>query len=437
VEETEAPRAAGRAARGTITLASGAGGIAVLEAEAGWLAERIGGGRDRSASLASLLLRTGRRRRGRVVNAVAMLDADPATRLRAERVGRVMQRLRTYTAWRRIPGPTAAQNPENIYSRLTRNEYGSMDILAGLLKEVLSLFPRGYVHCIRFTNSMHGTGMGVNTAAAELISKLTRSDMFRVMVALNADISRVTSALDYLHSTEWALKKIGELMSSGKLDTVVVIDNTVVSAVKSMIAGRIPKSMLRKAWMELARSEDPVEAAAGFYSVMARAARLDPHEANDLIVQAIAPLLLVPAWGPLLAEETGKERELRAASSPWDYYNVRRVTSGRYVVPGYMPGDMLSVVDFNTIAEELAVMTLAPISPSSVHGIVIVLGEEDRDKWEEKGIAMYDAIERSFENIGYDGPLDVLTLTGESGVWIYAVLDDIGILEAKFRTRPW
>ena len=93
-----------------------------------------------------------------------------------------------------------------------------------------------------------------------------------------------------------------------------------------------------------------------------------------------------------------------------------------------MPGEQLKKVDFKTIASELAIATLAPPDPLAVTNIIVVLGEEDKSIREGQGISMYTVLEKSFMDVGYNGPLGILTLSRESGVWIYTVADNMRIL---------
>jgi len=188
-----------------------------------------------------------------------------------------------------------------------------------------------------------------------------------------------------------------------------------------------------EAWRRLLKTEDPSEAIVRFYIIMARIGKLDPHEVNDLIVQAAAPLTIVPSWGTLIE---GAEREIRASSGPWDYFNIKRVTQKSYIIPGYLPSEQLQRIDFRTISDELALATLAPLDPATVNNIIVVLGERDRNLWEGQGISMYESLERSFMQVGYYGPLDILTITEEGGIWIYAIVSDMEILEIKFGASP-
>ncbi len=427
--------------RGLARIDSGAAGIGIGVAEGAWLLERSGERVEEGVDLGSLLwgaVAPWRRpggRAGTVPSLVVFSDTDPASEARYREARRLYARLGIPLEWVKVPGPTAAQNPASLYERLRRGGDGVEEAVSRL-RTLLDSAGDGSLQSIQFANSMHGTGMGLNSFLAEdVASRRVGGDAYKLMVVVNADISRASSRLDYLESTRWSIRKLDELLKDGCLDAVLVVDNTVASAVKSVLVKGAGREKLREAWARFMKAGDPYEAVAEFYGVLAAIASLDPHEANDLIVHAAAPLTIIPAWGWLVS---GREiREIRASSAPWDYYNVKRVTKGGYIVPGYLPGSLMRQVGFKAIASELAVSTLAPLDPASVTGLIIVLGEEDRRVWERQGISMYTALERSFAEVGYTGPLDVLTLPKESGVWIYAVLKDINILEAKFQLGPW
>ncbi len=424
--------------RGLVKVNSGAAGIGIGITEGLWLLERLKALRTESNEEDLGVLVWGwaawkKLREARTLNTIIFMDTDPASEIRYRRAKQVFDQLKMPSTWVKIPGPTAGQNPMILYERLRKDKEVAAATTAALewTSKVVDL---GYVQTIQLSNSMHGTGMGVNAFIAEELPKIFSGDFYKLMLAINADISRVTSKLDYLESTKWSLNKLDELLARNALDAVIAVDNTVASAVKSVWLDIVHKEELKKAWLKFLKTEDLYEAIARFYSIIARLAKLDPHETNDLIVQATAPLTIVPAWGVLVERQ---EREIRASSAPWDYYNIRRVTKGKYIVPGYLPSEQLQKIDFKTIASELAIATLTPLDPTTVTNIIVVLGEEDREIWESQGISMYTTLEKSFMDVGYNGPLDILTLPRESGVWIYAVVDNMRVLEAKFELRPW
>jgi len=139
--------------------------------------------------------------------------------------------------------------------------------------------------------------------AEELAPRVLKGGYYRLMLAINADITRGPSPLGYLESTRWSLNKLDELLAKDALDAVMVVDNTIASVVKSVWLGMAPKEELRKAWLNSRRPKDLYEATARFYDIMARIARLDPHKTNDLIVHAATPLTIVHAWGMLIERE--------------------------------------------------------------------------------------------------------------------------------------
>ncbi|MEB3816600.1 MAG: hypothetical protein LRS46_01465 [Desulfurococcales archaeon] len=434
------PRASPRV-RGLVKVNSGAAGVGVGVSEALWVYNRVKAAREsvrrEEETLGSLVWGWAAQRRlreAKKLNSVIFADTDPATERRVVKASSIFGNLRIPVKWVRVPGPTAGQDPEALYKRL-EGDGEAVKALVGSIRETVEYLDVSYIQSVQFTNSMHGSGMAINAFVAEkLAPTLLRGDYYKLMTAINADVSRIPSLLDYRKSTEWSLAKLGELLEEGMLDAVILVDNTVASAVKSVWLGLASKEDLKRAWKVLVSTENLEEGVAGFYDAMARMARLDPHEFNDLIAHAVAPLTIVPAWGMLIE---GEERELRASSGPWDYYNLKRVSEGGYIVPGYLPGDQLKKVDFKAIADELAIATLAPLDPVVVRNLVVVLGEEDRVLWESQGISMYTVLEKSFLDIGYSGPLDILTLPRERGIWLYAVLDNADILKVKFQFRPW
>jgi len=423
--------------RGIIKINSGAAGIAVGITEGQWILERIKVARraEEEEDLGILIWGWGARRRmteAKTLNAALFIDTDPASEARFAREKKVFDSLGMPTIWARIPGPTAGQDPEALDRRLRDGDEAVKPIIEAL-EQVLNIVDLEYVQSIQFNNSMHGSGMAINSYIAEVLaSRVLKGNYYKLMLAINADITRVPSKLDYLKSTKWSLNKLGDLLAKETLDAVMIIDNTLASALKSVWMGIAQKEKLMEAWTKLAKTEDPSEAVTRFYSIIARIAKLDPHEVNDLIVHATAPITIVPSWGTLIE---GAERELRASSGPWDYYNIKRVTEKGYIIPGYLPSEQLQRIDFKTIATELAIATLAPLDPATVNNIVIILGEKDKKIWESQGISMYASLEKSFMQVGYDGPLDILTLPEEGGIWIFAVANDMKILEIKFGAR--
>jgi len=426
--------------RGIIKVNSGAAGIGIGLTELLWVWERIketANVERGEEDLGSLLWGWGARRRlreAKTFDAVIFSDTDPASEARFKRASQIAGHLRIPATWVKVPGPTAGQDPAALDERLKKDTEAVKPIIEAL-RWASNVVDLKYVQSIQFNNSMHGSGMAINSYIAEEVApNVLKGDYYRQMLVTNADITRAPSPLDYLKSTKWSLNKLDELLAKDVLDAVMVVDNTVASAVKSVWKGMASKEELKKAWLKFMKTEDLYEATAIFYEIMAKIARLDPHETNDLIVHASAPLTIVPAWGMLIEKA---EREIRASSAPWDYYNIKRVTKKGYIIPGYLPSEQLQKIDFKTIASELAITTLAPLDPTAVTNIIVVLGEDDKRIWEGQGISMYAALEKSFMQVGYDGPLDVLTLPREGGVWIYAVVDNVRILEAKFEQKRW
>lgn len=429
-----------RGLRGAVKIASGAAGIAIATTEGLWLNERIKGHviDEKDEDLGRLIWGLSLRKKlvqSKTLNAVIFADTDPASEQRYIRNRTTFEQLKILTRWIKVPGPTAGQDPKELYDRI-RDDEEVNNMMKMVFNDIANTIDIDYLQCIQFHNSMHGTGISLNTFIAEkIIPSVFKGDYYKLMIAINADITRAPSKLDYLKSTTWALEKFKETLSKGELDAIIIIDNTVVSAVKSTWIGEGSKEVLKKAWHDFIKTEDMYqEGIARFYKSIAKLAKLDPHECNDLIVQASAPITLVPIWGMLIEKE---ERELRSSSSPWDYKNLKNVTRGGYIIPGYIPGDLLQRIDFRAISEELAISTLAPLDPSTVRNLIIVLGEEDKRLWEGKGISMYYLLEENFTSIGYDGPLDILTLPRERGIWIFAIVNDVSILRAKFELRPW
>jgi len=423
--------------RGIIKINSGAAGIAVGITEGQWILERVMATRrvEEREDLGTLIWGWGARRRiaeTKTLNATLFIDTDPASEVRFVREKRVFDNLKIPAIWARIPGPTAGQDPEALDRRL-RSDNEAVKTFLEALERVRNIVDLEYVQSIQYNNSMHGSGMAINSYIAEVLaSRVLKENYYKLMLAINADITRVPSRLDYLKSTKWSLNRLGDLLAKEALDAVMIIDNTLASALKSIWMGIAQREKLVEAWTKLVKIEDPGEAVARFYSIIARIAKLDPHEVNDLIVHAAAPIAIVPSWGTLIE---GAERELRASSGPWDYFNIKRVTEKGYIIPGYLPSEQLQRIDFNTIATELAIATLAPLDPATVNNVVIILGEKDRKIWESQGISMYASLEKSFMQVGYGGPLDVLTIPGEGGIWIYAIVSDMKILEIKFGAR--
>jgi len=422
--------------RGIIKVNSGAAGIAVGITEGQWIWERIKTVRraEEEEDLAILLWGASRRRaETKTLNAALFIDTDPASQKRFEKEKRVFDSLRIPATWVKIPGPTAGQDPEALDRRLRSDDEAVKPVIEAL-EQVRNTVDLDYVQSIQFNNSMHGSGMAINSYIAEVIaSRVLKGNYYKIMLAINADITRVPSRLNYDKSTKWSLNRLGDLLAKEALDAVMIIDNTLASAVKSVLMGLSEKEKLMEAWTKLLKIEDPSEAVARFYSIIARIAKLDPHEVNDLIVHAAAPITIAPSWGILIE---GAARELRASSGPWDYYNIKRVTEKGYIIPGYLPGERLQKIDFKTITRELAIATLAPLDPATLNNIIIILGEKDRRIWESQGISMYELLERSYMQAGYYGPLDILTISEESGIWVYAIVNDRKILEIKFGARP-
>jgi len=421
--------------RGLIKVNSGAAGVAIGIAEGEWVWERVKLVRKAEEKEEPIVVFPPHRRSGedKAHNAALFIDTDPASGVKFDKKKATFDNIGVPARWLRIPGPTAGQDPEVLDRRLRSDEEAAKPVIEAL-KQTLDTVNLGYVQSIQYNNSMHGTGMAVNSYIAEVIaSRVPRESYYKLMLAINADITRAPSKLDYLKSTKWSLNRLGDLLAKEALDAVMIIDNTLASAVKSVWLGISPKEKLKEAWKKLIRAEDPSESIEGFYSIMARIAKLDPHEANDIIVQATAPLTIAPSWGTLIE---GAERELRASSGPWDYLNIKRVTAKSYIIPGYLPSEQLQRVDFKIISDELAITALAPFDLGTIKSIVIVLGEKDKKFWESQGISMYELLIRSFRQINYAGPLDILTIPEEGGIWIYAVVSDVKLLEIKFGASP-
>jgi len=422
--------------RGLIKVNSGAAGIAVGITEGEWVRERIRAARraEEEEDIAILLWGASRRMaEAKTLNAALFIDTDPASQIRFEKEKRVFDSLKIPATWVKIPGPTAGQDPEALDRRLRSDEEAVKPVIDAL-ERIRNTVDLEHVQSIQFNNSMHGSGMAINSYIAEVLaSRVLKGNHYKLMLAINADITRIPSKLDYLKSTKWSLNRLRDLLAKESLDAVMIIDNTLASAVKSVWLGLSEKEKLTEAWKKLLKTEDTSEAIARFYSIIARIAKLDPHEVNDLIVQAAAPLTIVPSWGMLIE---GAMREIRASSGPWDYFNIKRVTEKSYIIPGYLPSEQLQRIDFRAISRELALATLAPLDSATVNNVVIVLGERDRKLWESQGISMYELLERSFMQLGYYGPLDILTIPEEGGIWIYAVVSDVKLLEIKFGARP-
>ncbi len=426
--------------RGLISIFSGAAGVNIGGVQGLWLRERLSKTREVSEEedfVPRLWGGVSRRlRETRTLNAALFVDTDPGSEKVYRRIERIFSKLGIPTTWVKIPGPTAAQNPASLYGRLKEDERAKKTI-AEAFEKTISGIDMEYVQAVELLGSMHGSGAATNVYVAEHILPSLGKELFKVVLAVNADISRVITPLDYLESTRWTLGKYDELLKKELIDTVIMIDNTLASAVKAVQTGLASKEELARAWKILLRNldlNDTYSAVEGFYAVTAKLAKYDPHETNDLIVQATVPLTIIPSWGQLIV---GGERELRAASAPWDYYNIKRATAGKYIIPGYLPGELLRKIDFDAIVRELSLAMLAPVDPLAVESIIVVLGEEDKSLWESRGIHMYTLLEEGFVRQGFNGPIDVLTVLRESGMWIFTICNNTRLLEAKFELRPW
>jgi len=422
--------------RGLIKVNSGAAGVAIGITEGEWVWERIKEVVRKTEEKEERIFVFRPHRgpgEGKALNAALFTDTDSASGVKFDNNKATFDTIGVPARWLKIPGPTAGQNPKALDERLRSDEEAAKLVIEAV-KQTLDAVDLGSVQSIQFNNSMHGSGMAINSYIAEVIaSRPLKGDYYKLMLAINADITRATSGLDYLESTKWSLNRLGDLLAKEALDAVMIIDNTLASAVKSVWLGYSEKKELMEAWKVLLRAKDPSEGIEGFYRVMARIAKLDPHEANDLIVKAAAPLTIAPSWGMLIE---GAARELRASSGPWDYFNIKRVTEKGYIIPGYLPSEQLKRIDFKIISDELAITALAPFDLGTVKNIIIVLGERDRRIWESRGISMYASLEESFRQINYYGPLDILTIPEEGGIWIYTIVNDMKILEIKFGARP-
>jgi len=246
--------------RGLVSIHSGAAGVNLGFEIANWVAKRVSTPKESEGdiTLAKLFWKAASKREpttSRVASTMIFTDTDPVSEARYHRMHSLLARIPlAMTRYIKIPGPTAAQNPAVLYDRLS----GSSEVRR-MLEEALAwieqVIDREAVQAIQFWNSLHGSGAAINLVAAPIVHQ-NFGDQYKSMIAISADITRITSKLNYRESTRWSISKIEELLRSKVLDSVLVIDNTVVSAVKSMLKGYVSKSELIEAWKRFLNAMD-------------------------------------------------------------------------------------------------------------------------------------------------------------------------------------
>lgn len=435
--------------RGSLYIGSGAAGIGVMSAMARWLEQRLPKkATEKRGSIWSPKPEKFMGKPAKVQTMFLGLDTDPVSRDRfGEEVSKVLGELNIRSQYVQLGTVTAGQNPVNVYNRLDVNDV--LGAVKGALTE--ANFELEATQGVVMINSMHGSGSAINTFIAErIIPELTTTAQLRAMVAIAADVSRVTSKLNYARSLNWSLSQHQRLLQQGNLDAVIVIDNTMTSAVASVVNGIIPLEKLVNAWRPIeevnAQSEVTEEDYAGavveFYKNIAKLAKLDPAETNDVIAEAVAPLTLVITYGETIGST------LEASSSPQDFHNLANIlrlsddkgnTRGSFVVPGYLPGKiaraLLGQYDFAKFIDAISRFFLAPIDVVEVTNLVVVFGENLRESWEQKGISFTKAVEDAFGDLGYSGELDIMYVKNSSSIWLYAVQENVVALRYAFTER--
>lgn len=365
-------------------------------------------------------------------------DTDRISEERFKAVKSVLERLGLPARYIPIMGPTAGQNPVTVHSRLDVNEM--LGALKGAIAE--TNFDISSLQAAVLINSMHGTGAAVNTFMAEkVLPELTNSSAYKAMVAVAADLSRITSVLQYARSLNWTLSMTERLLQQRLLDAVIVVDNTLLSAVASVTKGLITLERLVAAWKPVrdyvikegeSGYDEYAEAYKATYEQIIKLGRLDPRDTNDVVTEVISPLTTIPSFGGLL------DRRLEASSSQQDFMNLANLVHmtdnkgnvrGTYVLASYLPSNLarsaLEQYDFRKLARILSFMWTGPVDLAEVVSLIVVIGDELRDRWQARGVYFARELERAFEDLGWEGYLDVMYVTGSSSIWLFAVQDKI------------
>jgi hypothetical protein len=348
--------------------------------------------------------------------AVGVVDSDAVTVREADgELPAITRSLGALYKSLRLPTKsTARQNAPEMYNRLVANENGALDALREWRRELLEAVGPDKLEMIMHVRSMPGTGGAVDIVVNEKIDpQLLKKPVFKVTVSVRPDVTKLLDPIDYKRSITWSIEKTQKLLDEGRIDAVVMVANEVLPAVRLALAN--PNVMLPRLEEALRWAyEEPYEphTAARYLAAMARLARIEADQANDLAVKATAPLTTYLAVGHAVG------LTLRMAQGgPTDVYNVKEQVKRSWIAPSYLPEEMAGGV--KEAIEKLLVTALAPTEMWAADRILVVVGAETAKKLGLKGPALADEVESILYDHGYAGSTAVLTVSNARGWWMY------------------
>lgn len=96
-----------------------------------------------------------------------LTDTDLRTRIWYEgKIKRLHNGLGISSCYLKVPGSTVARNPERLYGEL-KSDKSRISPIEHRMRQIVQSIDLKYLQLLQFTNSMHGTGMSVNTILAE------------------------------------------------------------------------------------------------------------------------------------------------------------------------------------------------------------------------------------------------------------------------------
>jgi hypothetical protein len=341
-------------------------------------------------------------------DAVAVREADKALPALAKRVGAAYKSLRLPTK------STARQNAPEMYDRLVGNENGALDDLMEWRRELLEAVGLERLEMLVHVRSMPGTGGAVDVVVNEKVDpQLVKKPVFKLAVSVRPDVTKLIDPINYKRSITWSAAKTQELLERGLVDAVVMVANEVLAAARLALVS--PERLLPQLETAIKWAyEDLYDPASvtRYLAVMARLAKIEVDQANDLIVKTIAPLTIYLAAGHAVG------RVVRMGQGgPTDPFNVKEQVMQRWITPSYLPESMAGSV--KDAIEKLLVMALAPHEVWAADRILVVVGSETSKELGLAGPALADEIESVLYDHGYTGTTGVLAVSNAKGWWLY------------------
>ena len=425
---------------------AGAAGLGLLQATAKWL-EQLVPARERKekSKRPSVWRGWGENKTVHMPVQIFAMDTDPLSEGALSQIKESLARIDIPVQYIRVEGPTAGQDPISVYKRLESSNGLKSEIDRVIAENTYD--PSKY-RGIFYASSLHGSGAAINVYIADyVIPKLAPSAELRLMTAVIADVTKFRSPLDYYRSTAWALNNIDRLLDENKLDGVITLDNTLLTAMASVLKGLASMGDIEKAFEPVMTLLDRgkydlndlvLAYRDSLYQLTSSVSKVDPAESNELMVKAVAPLVYFPTFGPALGKEVFSQ------SSPWDLMNMKRSialedtnnpTRRAYLKIAVLPGELIRKINPDSIEDlmyYLSISFLAPINIRKVQRLMVIVGDDVRASMGTSGVAFTSKVIETLKQKGYYGDIEVLLVKNCNSAWLIAVQEGEALLRGIY-----